>query len=85
MRSRCPPGAAGGGGGEGWARPHRPEVCDGVDVVLLFLHFLAEARGLLQLLGVDIPGPAALHVVHTAALHLHPLRVGLQGAIGRNH
>lgn len=60
-----------------WGEPDRAQLHDGIDVVLVFLHFLPEADGLLQLLGVHILGPAPLDVINPTALHLKPLRVGL--------
>lgn len=56
---------------------NRAQLHDGIDVILIFLHFLPEADGLFQLQGVHILGPAPLNMVNPAALRLKPLRVGL--------
>ena len=61
----------------GWREPHQAQLCDGVDVVLVFLHLFPEADRLLQLQGVHILGPAPLDVVDTSGLHLDSLCVGL--------
>lgn len=59
---------------------HQAKLHDGIDIVLILLHFLPEANCLLQLQGVHVLGPAPLHVVNTPALHLEPLCVGLNTA-----
>lgn len=43
---------------------HRTKMQDGVVVVLVLLHILPVANGLLHLLGVDVFGPPAFQVVH---------------------
>jgi hypothetical protein len=61
---------------------NRAQLHDGVDVVLILLHFLPETDGLLQLLGVHILGPAPLDMINATALHLEPLGVGLNRSTG---
>lgn len=65
-----------------WRETNRAQLHDSVDVVLVLLHFLPEADGLLQLLGVHILGPAPLDMVNPAVLHLKPLGVGLNRTTG---
>lgn len=51
---------------------------DAVDVALVFFHLLPKADGLLQLVGVDVFGPSALHVVCPTAVGLKVLHVYLE-------
>ena len=51
---------------------------NGVAVVLIFLHFLPEANGLLHLVGVDVFGPPPLHMVHPTGHRLIAVRVHLE-------
>lgn len=54
------------------------QLKDAVDVALVFFYLLPKADGLLHLVGVDVFGPPALHMVCPTADGLKVLHVYLE-------